>query len=325
MGQRLWRARWAAVGAAIAVALGGGGIAVAGAGSDQPAAIVTMTPVRILDTRAGGPPIAANEDRTVPVAGRHGVPADASGVLVNVTVTNGTATSFLTVYPGAGARPETSNLNWDDAQPHANLVSVGLGTDGSVAVHNDAGTADVIVDLVGYYSSGTSAPGQAGPKGDPGADGAPGASAVPSGLTAEFFGSGQTQWAPGPLPFNTTDELVGDDITHDPVNDPGTFVLQRAGVYRVSYEVEHQWGDYEGTLGLVLGGIALSPTNTTANYGMGGSGSRATRLITVPQDGPNVLQLVYAAPHGDALYAPNINGSATFASITIERVGSIPA
>ena len=47
----LSRSRWAAIGAAIAVTLGGGGIFVANAASSVPSTVVTVDPVRILDTR----------------------------------------------------------------------------------------------------------------------------------------------------------------------------------------------------------------------------------------------------------------------------------
>ncbi|HYN32842.1 MAG TPA: hypothetical protein VES40_09465, partial [Ilumatobacteraceae bacterium] len=47
----VWRSRWAAVGAAVAVTLGGGGMVVVNAASGVPSSVVTIDPVRILDTR----------------------------------------------------------------------------------------------------------------------------------------------------------------------------------------------------------------------------------------------------------------------------------
>src|SRR5438132_10062006 len=61
-----------------------------------------VTPVRILDTRIGlGAPKripALNEVVKVPVRGQNGVPADATAVLVNVTVAEGTNHSPAVVY-----------------------------------------------------------------------------------------------------------------------------------------------------------------------------------------------------------------------------------
>ncbi|HYN34027.1 MAG TPA: hypothetical protein VES40_15490 [Ilumatobacteraceae bacterium] len=48
-GQRrgVWRSRWAAFGAAVAVTLGGGGLFVANAASGPTSAVVTVTPERV--------------------------------------------------------------------------------------------------------------------------------------------------------------------------------------------------------------------------------------------------------------------------------------
>ncbi len=53
MGVRwIWRSRWAAIGAAIAVSLGAGGVLIAN-GTSQESNVVAITPIRILDTRDG--------------------------------------------------------------------------------------------------------------------------------------------------------------------------------------------------------------------------------------------------------------------------------
>ena len=48
--RRLWRSRWAAIGAAVAVTFGAGGLFAASAASPE-STVVTIEPVRILDTR----------------------------------------------------------------------------------------------------------------------------------------------------------------------------------------------------------------------------------------------------------------------------------
>src|SRR5207245_1239764 len=81
-----------------------------------------MTPTRILDTRsstavAGGTTIA------VQVAGQGGLPATGvSAVVLNVTVTDTTRASYLTVWPDGTTRPVASDLNWVAGQTAPNLV-----------------------------------------------------------------------------------------------------------------------------------------------------------------------------------------------------------
>jgi hypothetical protein len=79
------------------------------------------------------------------------VPADATAVILNVTATNTTAASFFTVYPTGTAQPLASDLNWIGGKTVPNLVVVKLGTAG-VALFNQFGSADAIVDILGYFS-----------------------------------------------------------------------------------------------------------------------------------------------------------------------------
>jgi hypothetical protein len=116
---------------------------------------VGVTPARILDTRATrniGPGAAL----IVAVAGQGGVPAmnatlPPAAVVLNVTVTNPTTASYLTVWPDGVAKPVASDLNYLSVQTVPNLVVVKLGSTGSIDLYNAFGTADVIVDVVGWY------------------------------------------------------------------------------------------------------------------------------------------------------------------------------
>ena len=114
-------------------------------------------PTRILDTRAAGGPIGAGQTMVITVAGQAGVPAIGSpvqprAVVLTVTVTNPTAASFLAVYPTGASRPATSDLNVTPGVSVMNLVVAAVGADGKVAVFNAAGSADLIVDVEGWYS-----------------------------------------------------------------------------------------------------------------------------------------------------------------------------
>jgi hypothetical protein len=125
----------------------------------QPATYHAVTPYRLADTRTGsGQPLAgqhlgAGAVDSVPVVGVDGVPAGATAAVLNVTATNPTTASYLTVYPGPGL-PLVSNLNVVAGQTVANLVTVPIGGDGHVDVYNQSGNTDVVVDLEGYFVPG---------------------------------------------------------------------------------------------------------------------------------------------------------------------------
>ncbi|MFN8038906.1 MAG: hypothetical protein U0Q07_06815 [Acidimicrobiales bacterium] len=117
-----------------------------------------LTAARILDTRNGtnttAAPMGAATTRTVPMLGHGGVPASGvDSVVVNVTVTQPTAGSHLTVWPTGQDRPTASSLNFSAGQTVANAVTVKLGTGGSFSVFNNSGSVHVLADVVGWYSS----------------------------------------------------------------------------------------------------------------------------------------------------------------------------
>ncbi|ROQ96934.1 hypothetical protein EDE04_3406 [Streptomyces sp. 2132.2] len=115
-----------------------------------------MTPVRAVDTRSGqGAPqgqVGGRKSIGVQLGGWY-VPASATAVALNVTVTNPREDGHLTAYPSGQQAPNTSNLNFKAKQTIANAAVIPLGPDGKVNIFNGAwaGT-DVIVDVVGYYS-----------------------------------------------------------------------------------------------------------------------------------------------------------------------------
>jgi hypothetical protein len=121
-----------------------------------PADYHPLTPARILDTRYGnGAPIARlgpGGTLALQVTGRGGVPADGvHAVVLNVTVTEPTATSFLTAWPAGAERPLASNLNYVAGETVPNLVVVTVGDDGKVNLYNNLGTAEIIADVAGWY------------------------------------------------------------------------------------------------------------------------------------------------------------------------------
>lgn len=117
-----------------------------------------LTPSRILDTRSAigsiDSPVGSGETRSLTVAGHGGVPVTgATAAVINVTVTDSTAPSFLTVWPEGEARPEASSLNWAEGATLPNLVIAAVSADGKVDLFNLTGTVEVVADVVGWYGS----------------------------------------------------------------------------------------------------------------------------------------------------------------------------
>ena len=82
----------------------------------------SLAPTRVLDTRTGSP-LGPGGSLNLQLAGTR-VPSNATSVVMNLTATSTTATSWLTVYPTGSQQPTASNLNWGASQTVANLVEV---------------------------------------------------------------------------------------------------------------------------------------------------------------------------------------------------------
>ena len=114
-----------------------------------------ITPVRVVDTRDGtGTPagrFGPCETRNVKVAGIAGIPADITGIVLNVTSAETDNGGYLTVWPTGVAMPPSSNVNWDPFRNTPNAVIVGVSRDGYVSIFNACGgNATVIVDVFAY-------------------------------------------------------------------------------------------------------------------------------------------------------------------------------
>lgn len=114
-------------------------------------------PTRIADTRLPGGalsgPLGPGETRRIPVAAVVPAVASASAVALEVTAVGATTDTFLTVHPGGRSRALASNLN---PRPGVSAVAALVTTpvdDGTIAVFNNAGAVDVVVDLVGWYDA----------------------------------------------------------------------------------------------------------------------------------------------------------------------------
>jgi hypothetical protein len=113
-----------------------------------------VAPCRVLDTRGpDAPSLSANVSRQFRVAGRCAVPASVTAVAVNVTVANPSTDGYLVLHATDDARPATSNVNYRRSQARANNAIIAVGSDGMISVFcgQEAGTADLVLDVVGYF------------------------------------------------------------------------------------------------------------------------------------------------------------------------------
>lgn len=110
---------------------------------------VPMNPLRMLDTRTSGGPLGTGGVRTVDLSGV--TPVNASAVVLNVTGTEPTGSTFVSVYPASEPRSTVSTLNLVKGQTRANQVTVALGPDRKVSLFNNWGNTHLVVDVSGYY------------------------------------------------------------------------------------------------------------------------------------------------------------------------------
>ena len=124
-----------------------------------------LTPARLADSRnsqtidnrfSNTGPIGQQRTANIDVLNRGGVPASGVGaVALNVTATNPTLPSFLTVWPTGAARPTASTLNFTAGQTVPNMVIAKVGDNGQVSIYNNTGSVDVVVDVLGWFPSGS--------------------------------------------------------------------------------------------------------------------------------------------------------------------------
>ena len=183
------RSRWAAVGAAVAVACGAGGVGwVAHATSvDSISSFVNIAPCRLFDTRAGGDtvgnrstPLGTGETFERQVWGSNGacaIPSTATGISYNLTVPDPVVTGFVKLYPGDAAVPNASAINTSALfGTKANGGIVGLSATGSIKLFNQVGPLNAILDITGYFVGVT--PGTAGANGTNGTNGTNGVDGI---------------------------------------------------------------------------------------------------------------------------------------------------
>ena len=162
------RTRWAAIGAAVAVSIGGGGLFMArAADSTSDSAYHPVTPVRVLDTRSSTPVQNASTklkvEGTINTINADGtttsqevVPSAASAVAINITVTQGAKNGdygYVSAFPCTATTdtpPNASSINFENRVDIANALNVTTSSTGEICLYV-YGTAHLIVDVAGYY------------------------------------------------------------------------------------------------------------------------------------------------------------------------------
>jgi hypothetical protein len=118
-----------------------------------------QTPCRAVDTRQTGGPIAGGAFRNLnPAGGACSIPTPSGTIAyaLNITAIPHGPLGFLTVWPAGELQPTVSTLNSDGrAKANAAIVAGGAGGEISVFASN---TADVIVDVNGYFITETPVP-----------------------------------------------------------------------------------------------------------------------------------------------------------------------
>jgi hypothetical protein len=130
------------------------GFVKAGGTATSVGAVVPISPTRVLDTRVGlGAPVGAvlsGSTRNVQYTGPG--PNPASGVFMNLTVTETTGSGYISAYPASGTRPTISNLNFGPGATVPNLAAVGLtGSQATVFVAvGTSGSVQLVADIFAY-------------------------------------------------------------------------------------------------------------------------------------------------------------------------------
>jgi hypothetical protein len=144
--------------------------------SNEPLVTVGVSPYRVLDTRLGigvggaTSPVGPDGTIDVQIAGIGPVPANAVGIVLNLTANAATEPGYVTAWPSGEARPTASVLNLTPGIDSPNMITAALG-DGRISLYNFTGTVHLIADVAAYLIPGTGGGGIQGPAGPPGPSG----------------------------------------------------------------------------------------------------------------------------------------------------------
>lgn len=116
-----------------------------------------VTPVRLIDTRDDDNPDTFGrlfdfDEVELQITGENGVPNDAESAVINIVGGVPTGQGYITAYPTGEAVPDASNMNFTPGITRANLAVVKIGAGGKITLRVRKTDADLLVDLMGYFS-----------------------------------------------------------------------------------------------------------------------------------------------------------------------------
>ncbi len=113
-----------------------------------------ITPTRVLDSRAGRK-LAAGEARVLPLdLGVDMAGSSAGAVVLNVTAVAPNGTGYVTVVGNGDSLADVSSLNFGRHAAVANQVTAHVGVGNAIVLYASA-PVDVIVDVMGFYTTGS--------------------------------------------------------------------------------------------------------------------------------------------------------------------------
>jgi len=116
-----------------------------------------VTPIRMVDTRIGvglSGKLAAGVPQSFPVTDTMGLPDQITAVTANVTIVKASAASSVYLGPDAIAHPATATISFNKNDNTAYGSTIAVGEDGTISATYMAGsgTADLVVDVTGYFT-----------------------------------------------------------------------------------------------------------------------------------------------------------------------------
>ena len=96
----------------------------------------------------------AGETIEIQVAGKYGVPADATAAVLNIAAARAASSGHIIAWPCDETRPTAASLNYTTGPATSNATVVALDNDGKVCLWTST-TTDLIVDINGSFSNGS--------------------------------------------------------------------------------------------------------------------------------------------------------------------------
>jgi hypothetical protein len=122
------------------------------AGAAEPTGCDVFTPLTPTRLDGTGTTVAPGTDVLVQVTGTGGVPATGvDAVALSVSVDGASADGALTVGPSGAAVPTGQALRFSAGMPVSNAATVRVGSDGRILLHVTGGSANVHLDVLGWY------------------------------------------------------------------------------------------------------------------------------------------------------------------------------